>query len=261
MPELPEIALFKKYMDATALHKKITDLSFPDTSLLQSPKADFEKALKGEELQETRRLGKYLFINTTGKKWLIFHFGMTGKLEYFKNQDPPKYTKMILHFENDYHLAYICRRKLGKIFLAESFDKFQEEHELGKDALDLTEKEFLKLLDDKSGSIKGALTDQHLLAGIGNVYSDEMLYQSKIHPKTKTDKLSDPEKKQLYKEMNKVLKMAIDKDGERSEFPSDYLISHRKEGEDCPKCSGKIEMIKVSGRSTYFCPGCQKEKE
>lgn len=261
MPELPEIALFKKYVDATSLHKKITDLSFPDTSLLQSPKTDFEKALKGEEMEETMRLGKYLFINTTGKKWLIFHFGMTGKLEYFKNQEPPKYTKMILHFENDYQLAYICRRKLGKIFLAESFDNFRKEHDLGVDALEVSQNEFLHLLEEKSGSIKVVLTDQHVLSGIGNVYSDEMLYQCKIHPKTKTDKLTDSEKKQLYKEMNKVLKMAIDKDGERSEFPSDYLSSHRKEGEYCPKCSGKIKMIKVSGRSTYFCPGCQKEKE
>ncbi|MFD0976156.1 Fpg/Nei family DNA glycosylase [Salinimicrobium gaetbulicola] len=261
MPELPEIALFKKYVDATSLHKKITSLSFPDTSLLQSPKSDFEKALKGEEFDETSRIGKYLFLKTTAKPVLVLHFGMTGELEYYKNQDPPKYAKLIFHFENGYQLAYACRRKLGKIYLAESIEEFKKDHFLGKDALDLEEKEFLELLGQKSGSIKGALTDQHMVAGIGNVYSDEMLYQCKIHPKTRTGKLSDSDEKRLFKEMKKVLEMAIDKEGERSEFPSDYLISHRKEGEKCPKCSGKIEMIKVSGRSTYFCPECQKENE
>ena len=261
MPELPEIALFKKYVDSTALHKKVTKLSFPDPGLLQSPKSHFEKALIGNELEETQRLGKYLLIKISGGKWLVFHFGMTGKLEYYQNQETPKYTKMLLTFANGYHLAYSCRRKLGKIYLAEGFEEFKKEHSLGGDALELSEKQFLELLEGKGGSIKGALTDQHLMAGIGNVYSDEMLYQCKIHPKSKVDKLSDAQKKQLYKQMKKVLKMAIDKDGERSEFPSDYLITHRKEGEDCPKCSGKVKQIKVSGRSTYFCPSCQKEEK
>lgn len=261
MPELPEIALNKKYVDATALHKKITNLSFPDASLLQAPKASFEKALKGKELEETKRLGKYLLIKISGGKWLVFHFGMTGKLEYYQNQEMPKYTKMLLSFDNDYHLAYSCRRKLGKIYLADDFEEFKKEHELGNDALELSENEFLDLLKDKGGSIKGALTDQHLLSGIGNVYSDEMLYQCGIHPKSKVDKLSEAQKKELYKQMKKVLKMAIDKEGERSEFPSNYLINHRKDGEDCPKCSGKIKQIKVSGRSTYFCPSCQKEEK
>ncbi|MFZ0489226.1 MAG: zinc finger domain-containing protein, partial [Salegentibacter sp.] len=70
----------------------------------------------------------------------------------------------------------------------------------------------------------------------------------------------EAEKKEIHKQMGKVLKMAIKEEGQRSEFPEDYLTPHRKEGEDCPKCTGKIEMIKVSGRSTYFCPKCQKEK-
>lgn len=261
MPELPEITLFKKYLDSTALHKKITKLSFPDTTLLQAPKSHFEKALLGKELEESKRLGKYLMIKISGGEWLIFHFGMTGELEYYQNQEIPKYTKMLLSFDNGYHLAYTCRRKLGKIYLAGGFEAFRKEHSLGIDALELSEKQFLELLEDKGGSIKGALTDQHLLSGIGNVYSDEMLYQCEIHPKSKTEKLSEAQKRQLYKQMKKVLKMAIDKEGERSEFPEDYLISHRKEGEECPKCRGKIKKIKVSGRSTYFCPSCQKEEK
>ena len=261
MPELPEIALFQKYVDSIALHKKVTRLSFPDVSLLKGPKSAFEKALIGCQLEETERLGKYLLIKSSGGKWLVFHFGMTGKLEYYQNQEIPKYTKMLLSFENGSHLAYTCRRKLGKIYLAEGVEDFQKEHSLGTDALDLSEEQFLHLLLGKGGSIKGALTDQHLLAGIGNVYSDEILFQCKVHPKSNVSKLSDAQKHQLYKQMNKVLKMAIDKGGERSKFPSNYLINHRKEGEECPKCSGKIEQIKISGRSTYFCPSCQKEEE
>lgn len=261
MPELPEIALYKQYLDSTSLHKKITGLSFPGEGSLRASKKEFEEALLSNRLEDSRRLGKYLMVKTSGGKCLVFHFGMTGKLEYYQNQDQPKYSRLIISFENNYQLAYVCRRKLGKIFLANTFEEFQKEHSLGKDAMELTEKEFLQLLDEKTGSIKGVLTDQHVLSGIGNVYSDEMLYQCEIHPKTKTNLLSSEEKKNLFKKMNRVLKMAIDKEGERSEFPEDYLIRHRKDGEDCPKCKGKIKQIKVSGRSTYFCPDCQKEKK
>jgi formamidopyrimidine-DNA glycosylase len=260
MPELPEITLFKKYLDETALDQKIISLDFLDTKTLQAPKAEFEKALKGEKFKESKRMGKYLFIKTSGKKDLVLHFGMTGELEYYRNQEPPKYARLIFNFEDDAHLAYLCRRKLGKIFLTGGEKEFREEHELGTDALELKETDFLELLDGKTGSIKGVLTDQHTLSGIGNVYSDEMLYQCEIHPKTKTDELQKGQKKKLFKKMQKVLELAIKKEGVRSEFPSDYLIRHRKEGEDCPKCKGKIKKIKVSGRSTYFCPSCQKQK-
>ncbi|WP_029037849.1 Fpg/Nei family DNA glycosylase [Salinimicrobium xinjiangense] len=261
MPELPEISLFRDYVKETSLQKTIKKLEFPDASLLQSPASKFEKALKGEKFDSAVRLGKYLGISTSGGTWLIFHFGMTGKLEYYTNQDLPKYSKMVIFFDDDYRLAYTCRRKLGKIFLAESLQKFQEENELGNDALELSEKYFLKLLEDKTGSIKGVLMDQHVMAGIGNVYSDEMLYQAKIHPKRKTNNLSISERKQLFKKMRSVLEMAIRKEGVRKDFLKSYLISHREEGADCPKCDGKVKQIKVSGRSTYFCPSCQKEEK
>ncbi|WP_029035007.1 Fpg/Nei family DNA glycosylase [Salinimicrobium terrae] len=261
MPELPEITLFRNYVTETSLNKTIKKIEFPDASLLQSPASKFQKELKGQQLKKAERLGKYLGISTSGNASLIFHFGMTGKLEYYANQDPPKYSKMIIHFEDDYRLAYTCRRKLGKIFLAEDLQKFQEENEIGKDALELSEKEFLELLEEKTGSIKGVLMDQHMMAGIGNVYSDEMLYQAGIHPKSKTNKISASEKKKLYKKLRSVLEMAIKKEGVRKEFPKSWLIQHREDGEDCPKCDGKVKQIKVSGRSTYFCPSCQKEEK
>lgn len=259
MPELPEIELTKQYVDSTSLKKKIVKVDFPSTSLLQSPKAQFEKALKGNKIEKTERLGKYLFLKC-GEAWLVLHFGMTGKVEYYQNQEPPKYSHMILTFEDDYKLAYSCKRKLGKLYLTESVEKFKEEHDLGNDALDFSEKEIFELLEKKTGAIKGVLMDQHAIAGIGNVYTDEMLYQVGIHPKSKANKLSEKEKKALFKQIEKVLNTAIKVGGKRSEFPDHYMIKHRKEGDECPNGKGKVEMIKVSGRSTYFCPSSQEEK-
>lgn len=261
MPELPELALYKKYVDGTSLHKKIVNVAFPDNSLLQASESSFKKALKGKEFEETKRLGKYLFLKIEKKSWLVFHFGMTGNLEYYKNRKDPKFSKMIIGFDNDYKLAFTCPRKLGKIYLADGVEEFKTEHSLGEDAMVLKWKDFEKLASDKKGSVKGFLTNQEEIAGIGNVYADEILFQARIHPKAKVQDLSDKQKKKIFEEIGKVLKTVIKNDGARSELPSNYLTPHRKEGEKCPDCLGKIEKIKVSGRSTYFCPECQKEKE
>lgn len=262
MPELPELALAKKYVDSTALHKKIVEVDFPQKGLLQEPASHFVRALKGEELEETRRLGKYLFLKAGKENWLVLHFGMTGALEYYKDGEPPGYSQMVLSFDNAFHLAFTCKRKLGKIFLTRSVEDFRKKQGLGIDALELDEEEFLDRMKSKKGSVKSALTDQSKVAGIGNVYADEILFQAKVHPQTQVPALNVKEKKQLYEEIHKVLTTVIKNDGGRADLPAAYLVPHRKEGEDCPRrCSGKIKKITVSGRSTYFCPACQKQKE
>ncbi|HEY9185013.1 MAG TPA: DNA-formamidopyrimidine glycosylase family protein [Salegentibacter sp.] len=260
MPELPEIATFKSFLEETVLNKEIVEVEFPETGLLQASPADFKKSLLSNKFTDLQQLGKYLFLKTNKKKSLVFHFGMTGKFEYYQHNETPKHTHLLVTFKDSSHLAFICVRKLGKIYLTDGVEEFQKEHSLGKHALDLSEKEFLELLQQKKGGVKSALTDQHMISGIGNVYADEILFQTRIHPKTKVEKLSEKERGKLFEEMQDVLNTAIKKEGERSEFPSNYLSRSRKEGADCPKCSGKISMIKVSGRSTYFCPKCQKEQ-
>lgn len=260
MPELPEIALYKKYLDATALHQKITKVGFPDSNLLQDSPDLFKKALKDKELESSERTGKYLFVKIKNGKCMVLHFGMTGKLAYYKDGETPDYTKMLLTFENDFHLAFICPRKFGKIYLAESAEQFREEHQLGKDALEFSEKEFVAYLQKKKGSLKSALMDQKSISGIGNIYADEIAFQCQLHPKSKVPALSEKDRKALYEQMKKVLKTVIEKDAVRSHFPKNYLTPHRKEGADCPVNDGKIEQIKISGRSTYFCPDYQKLK-
>ncbi len=259
MPELPEITILGKYLKETSLNKKVIAIEFQQTGLLRAPKKEFEK-IKGKSFKEVRQLGKYLFLKVEEDLWLGFHFGMTGKLESYQNQEPPKYTHVVFTFEDDSHLAFVCRRKLGKIYLTSGVKDFQKEHSLGKHALDLKLEEFLEIISDKKGMIKAVLTDQHELSGIGNVYADEILYQCNIHPKSSTAKLTDAEKRDVYTQMGKVLRTIIKHDGERSELPADYLVPDRKEGADCPKCQGKVEKTTVSGRSTYFCPSCQQEK-
>lgn len=102
--------------------------------------------------------------------------------------------------------------------------------------------------------------NQKLIAGIGNLYADEVLFQAKIHPTTKVNKLSEKEKGSIYKEIENVLELVKEARMKGIKLPKNYLTTVRKKDADCPRNNGKIEQIKVSGRSTYFCPTCQEEK-
>ncbi len=261
MPELPEVSYSKKYVDATALHKKIKKLDFLEADkILQVSQKDLEKSLVDTEFTESERLGKYLFLKSSGGKFLVFHFGMTGKFDSSQEEEPPDYTRFYISFSDSSKLFFICPRKLGKIYLTEGVEDFRQSHSIGKDALELSEEEFLELLEKKRGSIKGALTDQSLLAGIGNMYADEILFQCGIHPKTNAQDLEKEKIRKIFKKMTEVLNTVTESKTSDSGLPSGYLTRNREEGADCPNCDGNVEMIKVSGRSTYYCPSCQKKK-
>lgn len=183
---------------------------------------------------------------------------MTGNLRYYSSKDvKPAYSRVTFHFKEGEHLHYLCKRKLGRIEIDESTNGFRKRHDIGKDAMSITRKEFVNLLDGKRGGIKSALMNQKLISGIGNVYSDEILYQCKIHPKMKVRSLCNKQIERLYHAMQEVLHMAIKKDANPSEMPTDYLIMHRSEEDDCPNCGGPVTHIKVSGRGCYICPKCQ----
>lgn len=259
MPELPEVAYQKKYADATILHKKIVAVETGDKKIYQSPKTDFEKTLKNNEFESTTRLGKYLILKLKKNGLLVMHFGMTGKLDFYQHDETPKYTQLKLIFEDHSKLAFTCPRKFAKLYLAKSVEEFQESHNLGMDALVISEEEFLEICEGRSGTIKGLLMNQSLIAGIGNLYADETLFQAKIHPKSKVNKLSKKQLKSIFRNIGEVLEVVKEARVEGKKLPDSYLTPVRQKGADCPRSNGKIEQTKVSGRTTYFCPNCQKE--
>jgi formamidopyrimidine-DNA glycosylase len=218
--------------------------------------------LKNEKFKSTSRHAKYLFAHTDNKKTLVLHFGMTGYLSYYKNdKDKPGHTRMLIDFENGYHLAFDCLRKLGRIYLIHDMEKFIEKKKLGPDPLtgkmNLTK--FRNLLEGKRGSVKTTLMNQEIISGIGNIYSDEILFNAGIHPASKTEKLNDEQIKKLFYMMIKVLNKAIDVDADAGKMPATYLLTKRKSGNDCPICSGKIKKQTINGRSSYFCDKHQKK--
>jgi len=259
MPELPDVEVFRRYMDRTSLHKKITGLEVERERVLQNiTPSGLKKKLKGHRFVRTRRHGKHIFACVDEEFWIMFHFGMTGFFKYFKRaQEKPSHTRILFHFKNSYHLAYDNQRMLGKVQVVEDAGDFVRKNNLGEDARDVSLRAFQKLIQGRRGSIKTSLMNQSLIAGIGNIYSDEILFQTKIHPKTPVKKLDQNQIKKMYQSMNQVFNTAIEKKVNPDEFPDDWLIPHRGEEESCPRCGGKIEKIKVNNRGTYFCSKCQ----
>lgn len=259
MPELPDVELFRNTAKKT-LHKKVQEISFSDADrLLEVSPETLRKKLKGKQFTLTKREGKFLFIKINSGNNLGLHFGMTGLLRYLSNdEDRPEYSKMSILFDNDHMLHVISKRKLGKIFMAEDIDQYRKEEKLGRDAYELDKEEFVETMKEKRGYVKSALMDQSAISGIGNIYSDEILFQSGINPKKKMEKLSEDELGTLFQKMNHIIKLAIEKHADPSEFPDSWLLSHRDEGAPCPGCSGEVKKAKLSGRGYYYCPDCQQ---
>jgi len=263
MPELPDVEVFKQYLNATALHQTIQTVALKGTDMLSGiSKKKLEQRLLSKQFESSRRHGKFLFAELDDNGWLMLHFGMTGFLKYYKDPEKePDHDRLCIGFANGYHLAYDCQRKLGEIGYTEAPDKFIHERKMGPDAMSagLDLDAFRKILSRSRGYIKGALMNQSMIAGLGNVYTDEILFQAGIHPKTKTNTLAEDTVARLYRVMRKVvLPTVIDRRADPSQFPDDYLIPRREKDASCPKCGSELKQVKVSGRTTYLCPKCQK---
>ncbi|MDX1614801.1 MAG: DNA-formamidopyrimidine glycosylase family protein [Candidatus Promineifilaceae bacterium] len=261
MPELPDVAVFKRYFDATALHQTIKDVTVNDTVVLANVTTpELSARLEDRSFRETARHGKYLFASVDNHDVLVLHFGMTGRLAYFKSrEDKPEHTQLLCTYANGYHLAYVSTRKLGEIRVIQDVEAFLRAKALGPDALTLDLTTFRDLLADRRGMLKSALMDQELMAGIGNVYSDEILYQARLHPRLAVNELDDDMERTLFEKMRSVLQTAIDHEAEPAQLPDHFLIPQRHEDGQCPECGGQVERIDVSGRSAYYCPSCQEK--
>lgn len=264
MPELPEVETFRKYIDSTSLYKKINSTEVKNTRILgKVSSASLKRNLNGAKLIATKRHGKNLFVELSNDKWLAMHFGMTGFLKYYKNsEEAPGHVRVLINFSNGYHLAFNCTRMLGKIDLIDDISGYIKKKKLGVDPIEgeLSIKDFYKLFKNRSGLIKSVLMDQNILAGIGNIYSDEILFQAGIHPATYVNRLTENDLKNIYKKMNSVLRKVISVKADHEKLPGSYLILNRNNDKDCPKCNGKIEKKTIGGRSSYFCNKHQKKR-
>jgi len=265
MPELPDVEVFKRVLARRALRKTIGRVVVNDKRILGKLAAQtFIDRLHGAKLVAARRYGKHLFASLDRGGWLSLHFGMTGALHFLPKPDQePPFTRVRLDFAGDGSLAYTNKRMIGRVGVIENVDDFIADEKLGPDALDprLDLAAFKAAVLDGKRDVKAVLMDQEVLAGIGNIYSDEILFQARINPAARIDSLTSNQVKRLFVTMREVLGTAI-ACGAGSELfterlPKGALLPERKKAGYCPRCRSPLKIFKVGGRTAYCCPRCQ----
>jgi formamidopyrimidine-DNA glycosylase len=260
MPELPDVEIIKNYIEAHATGKRIRDLKVRDNRILNNiTEKELREILVGKIIKSFSRHGKQLFIFIDRNLYITMHFGMTGNVEIISDlKDIIRFERSSFFLSSGERIAFIDQRILGRIGLTSSPDEFIKTHKMGPDSLSVTWDEFFNAFHDQNTSIKASLMNQSKIAGLGNVYADEILFQAKIHPLDITDNLSEEKLRTLFTTMKQVLKTAIESGADRNRFPNIFLTKHREKNSVCPRCGGQITSVKINERSTYYCPHCQK---
>ncbi|MGB9743422.1 MAG: DNA-formamidopyrimidine glycosylase [Minisyncoccales bacterium] len=243
MPELPEVETIRRQLAAKIIGKK----------------------LNGQKIINVRRRAKILFIDLANGSSLIFHLKLTGQLIF--NAKPSVYTRKVFVFDDGSKLVFNDVRRFG--WWKEMKDTSKLEKEFGPEALEVDLKTFSQLLKKKPKSkIKPLLMDQKFIAGIGNIYSDEILFAAGVLPWRLVKTLTEDKIKKIHQNIKKVLTKALQYRGTTEQYyrdacgqPGDYnqqLKVYQRGGQPCLICGAKIKRVKIAGRSAHYCPHCQK---
>ena len=253
MPELPEVEVYRRYFESHALRKRIERVRVLDDRILGTRSL---APLRDRSFRKVLRHGKHLFADAS-VVWLHLHFGMTGDLAYYTDEDP-RFARVVFDFTNGAHLAFEDMRLFGVVDLTPDPETYIAEHRLGPDPLTISLPQFRERVANKRGAVKAVLMSQDVIAGVGNLYADETLFQTSVDPKRPTDELSSKEIANVYKAMRRILREVTARKLRGAGYPPRYLIPHREEGAPCPRCGGTIQRTAVLSRTTYYCSRHQR---
>ena len=280
MPELPEVETIRRGLQKQIKNKQIKDIVINVDKIVKKPSLrEFITKIKDKKIKEIGRRGKYIIIHLDSEDKLIVHLGMTGLLIYpydnkiTEKEIKPKHNHLIFTFTDNTQLVFNDVRRFGKVYLISNINEIETLSKLGVEPLEdyFTEEVFIQILNKKkNGKIKSFLMKQEFITGLGNIYANEVLYRSNIHPLRLISSLNKKEVGNLYQQIKLVLGEAVklrgstvadeayrDTDGKKGKFAKKLQVYARK-GEPCIKCGHSIEVVRIEGRSSFICPQCQK---
>ncbi len=289
MPELPEVETVRRGLDKLIINKVIQTISSNSPKSFPNAPIDVEAFAYGARVATVRRRAKVLLIELDSKYSLVIHLKMTGQLVYRGQQNfgaghpndslvgelPDKSTRVIISFTDGSNLFFNDQRKFGwvKLIPTAEVPNIDFMKKVGPEPLSENThfEDFLMRVRKRNGTtIKAAILDQSVIAGVGNIYADESLWGAKIHSATRVKYLSDSQLQELFEQIKYILALAIEKGGStdknyvNAEGKSGSYLGFarvfRREGEPCERCGETIVKIKVAGRGTHICPHCQREK-
>jgi formamidopyrimidine-DNA glycosylase len=274
LPELPEVETTARSLRPRIVGRQVTSVSGVDwpRMLPNTTEQDLQEALGGHCVSTVDRRGKYLLVGLDDDTWLIVHRKMSGNLLLLPSESPlERHTHLVIGLDDGQQLRFVDARKFGRVYLFHSRDELTDflAERLGPDSLnELDEALLAAKLKKRKGRIKSLLLDQAFLAGVGNLYADEALWEARLHPLRTADSLSTREVYRLARAIKLVLTMGIerrgtsfstylDSDGTAGEN-QEFLNAYGREGQPCPRCGALIKRIVIGQRSAFFCPREQK---
>jgi formamidopyrimidine-DNA glycosylase len=267
MPELPEIETIRRGLERELKGQCISAITVQDRRLLsKAAEAQWQDRLPGRSLQSFRRKGKYLDILLSDGWRIAFHMRMTGQL-IIHNQSE-QHLRLRITFHEGSQLDLVDQRRFAEVWLLSPTDPWPSRQPLGPDALEeATAAMFVAALRQKHSPVQSALLDQRLMAGVGNIYAQEALFQAGIRPTRKGYRISRQEAERLFAQVQKTLWRAIETGGSTSRnyrnaygdsgSAQDWHAVYQKEGKPCQRCKGVLKAVRVGGRGTVYCPECQ----
>jgi len=274
MPELPEVETIARSLAPRLQGRSIAGIGLIYGPLLRRGGRKALAALRGRRILGVRRRGKMLLIECEGARTLVFHLKMTGQFLFAKEGMPrDKHVRLVIRFEDGRdELRFRDVRKFGFLLCLEGEPEqaCAELGGLGPEPLEIGRPEFQAILKARRGRIKSVLLDQSRLAGVGNIYADETLFDARIHPETPASSLRTDSVERLFLSLQKTLAAAVeaggstladagyhDAAGNAGEFQFEHKVYDRT-GEPCLRCGTPVRMKRVGGRSSHFCPKCQR---
>jgi formamidopyrimidine-DNA glycosylase len=273
MPELPEVETVARGLRSLLVGRTIVDVIVGWPRTIARPAVDeFAKGIVGRRVVSVGRRGKYVVIGLD-QSYLLVHLKMSGRLLVVPADEPmDKHVHLLLDLDGGWQLRFRDVRKFGRVYLVE--DPAEVTAGLGPEPLsdDFTLSEFRRLLTRRRGRLKSLLLNQHFLAGLGNIYADETLFASHLHPLRRADTLTPNEQARLYEAIRTVLGRAVESRGTtlsdggytdaRGEMGAyqERIAVYGRGGKPCLRCQSSIERMVISGRSAHFCPRCQRQE-
>lgn len=274
MPELPEVETIARGLRAVLPGRRILTVRLGKTDFIDDPAA-VEQHLPGSRIISVERYGKFLVLDlesangSAREHFLLIHLGMTGRIvTCVPEARIAPHTHVFLALDDGSEVRYTDPRRFGRMAVLPTSGRETALGLLGLEPLDATEQQFRERIASRRAHVKALLLDQHVLRGMGNIYTDESLWRAKVHPKRLGANLKRDELRKLYRAVQAILTEAIrlggssisdyvDSEGQPGEFQLRHRV-YQREGKKCARCGTAIRRIIVAGRSSYFCPRCQQ---
>lgn len=287
MPELPEVETVRRGLSKLIVGQAISGVVVFNEKSLQATDEEIKQHIVGSKVTDVRRRAKMLMIDLSNGWSLLAHLKMTGQMVYRGDADwggghpndsflgslPDRSTRVEFDLDGDNKLFFNDQRKFGwiKLIRTDEVAKLPLMQKLGPEPLigDPANEFIERIRRHKKSSVKAAILDQTVLAGVGNIYADESLWLSKIHPATHVEALSDDDLRGLLKSIRQVMDESlaaggstarnyVQADGSRGDYLDKFAAVYKRDGQKCKRCGDTIVKLRVAGRGTHICPTCQK---